>query len=326
MLLSVLWSIFAFIRFKLSYDEERMKRIILLALTNFAVVILLGIVWNILDRAFGLGQIFIGMGLPANFGSIALMALAFGFIGSFISLWMSKGAAKRGMGVQIIEHPSNAEERWLVDTVARQAEQAGIGMPEVGIFYSDDPNAFATGARKNDSLVAVSTGLLQHMTEDEVEAVLGHEIAHIANGDMVTQTLLQGVLNTFVFFFAHVIGYFVDRLLSGGNNNEGSSGHGIGFYIASMVAQMVLGMLATIIVMWFSRWREFHADQGGASLAGREKMIAALRRLQQAHAVEDLPGEMAAFGIAGGVGNGFKKMFMTHPPLEDRIAALEASR
>lgn len=303
-----------------------MKRILLLVLTNFAVVIVLGIVWNVLDKMFGIGQMFQGMGLPAHFGYIAIMSIVLGFAGSLISLWMSKGAAKRSMGVQIIENPSTPEERWLVNTVARQAQQAGIGMPEVGIFHSNDPNAFATGAKKNDALVAVSTGLLQHMTEDEVEAVLGHEVAHVANGDMVTQTLLQGILNTFVFFFASVVGYLVDRMLSGNNNGEQSSGHGFGYYIASMIAQVVFGMLASIIVMWFSRWREFHADQGGADLAGRQKMINALKRLQQAHAVEDLPGEMAAFGIAGGFGGGMKKLFMTHPPLEDRIAALEAGR
>ncbi len=300
-----------------------MKRVILLMLTNLAVVVVLGIVWNILDSMFGISQMFMQMGLPAHFGYTGLMALVIGFGGAFISLWMSKGMAKRSMGVQIIESPQTAQERWLFDIVKRQAHEVGIKMPEVGIFHSPQPNAFATGARKDSALVAVSQGLLDHMNADEVEAVLGHEIAHVANGDMVTQTLLQGVLNTFVIFFSRVIGYFIDSLLSRGENR---GGFGVGYYISSMVLQVLLGFLATMIVMWFSRWREFHADQGGARLAGKAKMIAALKRLQQAHATEDLPGEMAAFGIAGGVAGGFKKLMMTHPPLEERIAALEAGR
>jgi len=298
-----------------------MKRVLMLIATNFAVLIVLGIVWNVLDSMFDIAGMFARMGLPSHFGYVAVMALVLGFAGSFISLAMSKWMAKRSMGVQLIEQPSSPQERWLFETVRRQADKAGIAMPEVGIFHSPDPNAFATGARKNAALVAVSTGLLEHMNEAEVEAVLGHEISHVANGDMVTQTLLQGVLNTFVIFFARVIGYVVDSFLS--NDREGSSG--MGYFITSMIAQVVLGFLATIIVMWFSRWREFHADSGGASLAGREKMIAALRRLQQAH-TQDLPGEMAAFGIAGGIGDGMKKLFMTHPPLEERIAALENQR
>jgi heat shock protein HtpX len=237
---------------------------------------------------------------------------------------MSKGMAKRSMGVFIIEQPTNEDERWLLETVHRQSQQAGIGMPEVGIFQSPQPNAFATGANKNNALVAVSTGLLDAMTHDEVEAVLGHEVSHIANGDMVTQTLLQGVLNTFVIFFARVIGYIVDRALSG-NNNE-NSGMGIGYFIASFIAEILLGFLATAIVMWFSRKREFAADRGGADLSSRQKMANALRRLQMVNQPDDLPGEMAAFGINGGLGEGLKKIFLSHPPLDERIAALESGR
>ncbi|MEE9352523.1 MAG: protease HtpX [Thiotrichaceae bacterium] len=300
-----------------------MKRVMMLMLTNFAVIAVLGVAWSILDSMFGISQIFLDMGLPAHFGYIGLMSLVIGFGGAFVSLWMSKGMAKRSMGVEVIEHPQTRQEQWLFDVVQRQAHEVGISMPEVGIFQSPQPNAFATGARKNNALVAVSQGLLEHMNADEVEAVLGHEMAHVANGDMVTQTLLQGVLNTFVMFLSRVVGFFIDSLLSRG---EQRSGFGMGYYISSMVLQVLFGFLATMIVMWFSRWREFHADQGGAKLAGREKMISALKRLNQAHATEDLPGEMAAFGITGGVGSGFKKLMMTHPPLEERIAALEAGR
>ncbi len=300
-----------------------MKRVMMLMLTNFAVIAVLGVAWSVLDSMFGISQIFLDMGLPAHFGYIGLMSLVIGFGGAFVSLWMSKGMAKRSMGVEVIEHPQTRQEQWLFDVVQRQAHEVGISMPEVGIFQSPQPNAFATGARKNNALVAVSQGLLDHMNADEVEAVLGHEMAHVANGDMVTQTLLQGVLNTFVMFLSRVVGFFIDSLLSRG---EQRSGFGMGYYISSMVLQVLFGFLATMIVMWFSRWREFHADQGGAKLAGREKMISALKRLNQAHATEDLPGEMAAFGITGGVGSGFKKLMMTHPPLEERIAALEAGR
>lgn len=299
-----------------------MKRVFLLIVTNLAVIVVLGIVWNILDSTFGISQMLVNMGLPAHFGYVALMALVLGFGGAFISLWISKWMAKRSMGVEIIEDPKTNQERWLVDTVQRQAQVVGIKMPEVGIFHSREPNAFATGARKNDALVAVSQGLLDQMTADEVEAVLGHEISHIANGDMVTQTLLQGVLNTFVIFFARVVGYLVDSFLSRGEENEG--GLGMGYFITSIVMDILFGFLASLIVMRFSRSREFHADSGGASLAGKEKMIAALQRLQQVQTPHDLPGEMAAFGIAGGVGEGFKKLMMTHPPLEERIAALQA--
>jgi len=304
-----------------------MKRIFLLLVTNFAIIAVLGLVWNILDATFGLTERMMAMGIPAGFGYIALMSIVIGFAGSFISLFMSKGAAKRSMGVQVIETPTTKQERWLFNVVKRQADRVGIDMPEVGIFHEPSPNAFATGARKNSALVAVSTGLLEHMTADEVEAVLGHEMSHVANGDMVTQTLLQGVLNTFVIFFSRVIAHLVNSVLSGNREgNSGGSSYGITYFIVSMVAQVLLGFLASMVVMWFSRYREFHADKGGADLAGREKMIAALRRLQQVNQPHDLPGEMAAFGIAGGLGEGMKKLFMTHPPLEERIAALQNSK
>ena len=228
--------------------------------------------------------------------------------------------------MQLIENPTSKQERWLFNVVQRQAEKVGIDMPDVGIFHADEPNAFATGARKNNALVAVSTGLLQHMSADEVEAVLGHEMSHVANGDMVTQTLLQGVLNTFVIFFSRVIAHLVNSVLSGNREGGSSNSYGMTYFIVSMIAQVLLGFLASMIVMWFSRYREFHADKGGADLAGREKMIAALRRLQQVNQPHDLPGEMAAFGIAGGMGDGLKKLFMTHPPLEERIAALQNAK
>jgi heat shock protein HtpX len=278
-------------------------------------MIVLFVTMNLLAALFGINM------SRGSMTGMLFMAVIFGFGGSFISLLMSKWMAKKSMGVQVIEQPSNNQERWLVETVRRQSEKVGIGMPEVGVFYSSSPNAFATGANKNNALVAVSQGLLENMTPDEVEAVLGHEIGHIANGDMVTQTLLQGVLNTFVFFFARIIGTLVDGLLRG--NNQENGGVGIGYFVGSMIAEILLGFLATMIVMWFSRWREFRADIAGADLAGRQKMIAALRRLQQAHGVKELPGEMAAFGFSGGLGSSFSKLFMTHPPLEERIAALQ---
>ncbi|WP_022951903.1 protease HtpX [Leucothrix mucor] len=306
-----------------------MKRVLLLMATNFAVVVVLGILWNVLDGLFGISESLRQMGLPAEFGYIAVMSLVMGFAGSFISLAMSKSSAKRSMGVHVIEQPTNQQERWLLNVVARQAEKVGIDMPEVGIFDTPEPNAFATGARKNAALVAVSTGLLNTMNADEVEAVLGHEIAHVANGDMVTQTLLQGVMNTFVIFFSRVIASVVNSALSGNRNNDGGhqgGSYGMTYFIVSTIAQIALGFLANIVVMWFSRYREFQADKGGAELAGRQKMIDALKALQRGHQPQDLPGELAAFGIAGGIGNGFKKLFMTHPPLEERIAALESQR
>jgi heat shock protein HtpX len=230
--------------------------------------------------------------------------------------------AKRSMGVHVIEQPANQSEQWLVATVRRQAEAAGIGMPEVGIFNAPEPNAFATGASKNNALVAVSAGLLQRMTSDEVEAVLAHEISHVKNGDMVTMTLLQGVVNTFVIFLSRIIGHVVDRVIF-----KTERGYGPAYFITSIAAQIFLSILASMIVMWFSRRREFRADAGGSELAGREKMVAALRRLQQASGEqESLPSELAAFGIAGGVGHGLKRLFLSHPPLAERIAALEGER
>ena len=235
--------------------------------------------------------------------------------GSVISLAISKWSAKRAMGVQVIERPQNQTEQWLLSIVEKQAKEAGIGMPEVGIFQTSQPNAFATGMSRNNALVAVSTGLLQAMSADEVEAVVGHEISHVANGDMITMALMQGVVNTFVYFFASIIGHFVDRVIL---KNE--RGHGIGYFITQLVAQVVLSFLASMLVMWFSRYREFHADAGGANLAGKEKMIGALRALQRVQNPEDLPDQLAAFGINGG---GVNKLFMSHPPLEERIAALQ---
>ena len=302
-----------------------MKRIMLLMATNFAIVAVLGIVWNVLDATFGWTAKMSDAGIPAEFGYIAVMSLAIGFGGAFISLWMSKGSAIRSMNVQVIENPTSKQERWLFDVVKRQADKVGIDMPDVGIFNEPSPNAFATGARKNDALVAVSTGLLEHMSADEVEAVLGHEMAHVANGDMVTQTLLHGVMNTFVIFFSRVIAHLVNSILSG-NRQGGSNSYGMTYFAVSMVAQILLGFLANMIVKWFSRYREFHADKGGADLAGREKMISALQALQRVNQPHDLPGEMAAFGISGGLGEGMKKLFMTHPPLEERIAALQNAK
>ena len=299
-----------------------MKRTLLLMATNFAIVAMLGIVWNVLDSMFGVSEALRQMGMPAEFGYIALMSLVMGFAGAFMSLWMSKSAAKRSMGVRVIEQPANQQERWLMNVVARQAERVGIDMPEVGIFDTNEVNAFATGARRNSALVAVSTGLLNTMTADEAEAVMGHEMAHVANGDMVTQTLLQGVLNTFVFFFSRVIATLVNSLLSRGEGNRGGS-YGMVYFMVSMVAQMALGFLANLIVKWFSRHREFKADIGGADLAGRQKMIDALKALQRGNQPHDLPGELAAFGISGGFKGSLNKLFSTHPPLEDRIAALE---
>ena len=245
------------------------------------------------------------------------MSAIIGFSGSLISLLMSKQMAKRGMGVQLIEQPRTEVEQWLVETVRRQADQAGIGMPEVGVFDAPEPNAFATGARRNAALVAVSTGLLERMNRGEVEAVLGHEVSHVANGDMVTLTLVQGVVNTFVVFLSRVVGHVVDRVVF-----RTERGYGPGYYITSIVAQIAFSVLATMNVMWFSRRREFRADAGGAQLAGRQQMIDALRRLQAAHEPAGLPQEFAAFGISGD----FRSLFSSHPPLEKRIAALESAR
>jgi len=294
-----------------------MMRILLFLATNAAVLVLISVVFQVL----GIEGILAENGVDLNLQALLVMSAVIGFGGSFISLAISKFMAKRSMGVQIIEQPGNSTEQWLVETVKRQAQQAGIGMPEVGIFQSPDPNAFATGMRRNAALVAVSSGLLQSMNADEVEAVLGHEISHVANGDMITMGLLQGVVNTFVIFLSRVIGHVVDRVVF-----KTERGYGPAYFITSIVAQIFLSILASMIVMWFSRHREFRADSGGASLAGRSKMIGALQALQRAHEPKDLPGEFAAFGISGGLGAGVKKLFMSHPPLEQRIAALRAAQ
>lgn len=291
-----------------------MKRIFLFLATNFAVLIVLSIVLRILGVDSLLAQNNVDLNIPA----LLVFSAVFGMGGSFISLAISKWMAKRSMGVQVIDRPTNQTEQWLVETVRQHASRAGIGMPEVGIFPASKPNAFATGMSRNNALVAVSTGLLNHMAPEEVEAVLGHEVSHVANGDMVTLGLIQGVVNTFVIFLSRVVGHVVDRAVF-----KTQEGYGPAYFITSIVAQIVFSILATVIVMWFSRWREFHADDGGARLAGRDKMIAALRRLQMVHEPQDLPGEFAAFGISGGLGGGLKKWFMSHPPLEERIAALQ---
>src|SRR5512145_3113493 len=293
----------------------KMKRIVLFLATNLAVVVLLGIIL----RLIGFEGILDANGVDLNLGALLVFAAVVGFTGAFISLAMSKWSAKRMMGVRVITQPSNSAESWLVNTVRQQAQLAGIGMPEVGIFDSPEPNAFATGARRDASLVAVSTGLLASMSQKEAEAVLAHEVSHVANGDMVTLTLIQGVVNTFVIFLARVVGHTVDRVVF-----KTEEGHGPAFWVTTIVAEIVLGLFATMIVMWFSRQREFRADAGGAHLAGREHMIGALERLQQTHA-GPLPEKMAAFGISGPIAGGLKRLFMTHPPIEERIAALRAS-
>lgn len=290
-----------------------MTRLFLFIATNFAVILLISITFQIL----GIEGLLAQNGVDLNLYALLVMSGVIGFGGAFISLAISKWAAKRSMGVQIIESPTHPQEKWLIDTVARQAEQAGIGMPEVGIFQSNDVNAFATGMTRNNALVAVSTALLQQMTADEAEAVLAHEVSHVANGDMVTMGLMQGVVNTFVIFLSRIVGFFVDRVIL-----KNDRGLGIGYFVSSIVAQIILSIFATMIVMWFSRHREYRADEGGAALAGKEKMIAALRRLQGNQA-EDLPGEFAAFGINGGKPTGIKALFMSHPPLDERIEALQ---
>ncbi|MDQ2640826.1 MAG: protease HtpX [Pseudomonadota bacterium] len=294
-----------------------MKRIVLFLATNIAILVVLTIVVHL----FGLDR-YLGAGGQDNLAGLLAFAAVFGFGGAFISLAMSKWIAKRSMGVHVITQPSSPTEQWLVSTVRAQAELAGIGMPEVGIFNSPEPNAFATGARRNAALVAVSTGLLQKMRREEVEAVLGHEVAHVANGDMVTLTLIQGVVNTFVIFLSRIIGRAVDRAVFRSEN-----GNGPGYFISVIVAQLVLGFLASMIVMWFSRHREFRADRGGAKLAGSQNMIGALEALRRnQQQAEGLPEAMRAFGINGGKAGGFKRLFMSHPPLEERIAALQEAR
>jgi heat shock protein HtpX len=291
-----------------------MKRVALLIVTNIAIMVVLSIVVSLLGLDRYLTQE--GLNLPALLAFSAVL----GFGGAFISLLISKWMAKSSMGVQVITEPRNETEQWLLNTVRHQAQTAGIGMPEVGIFDSPDPNAFATGANKNSALVAVSTGLLRNMRRDEVEAVLGHEVSHVANGDMVTLTLIQGVMNTFVFFLARVIGFVVDRVIL---KNERQ---GLGYMATVIVAQLVLGVLAGMVVAWFSRKREFRADEGGAHLAGTNSMIGALEALRRVHSPTALPEKMAAFGIRSGPTEGWKRLFMSHPPLEERIAALNNAR
>lgn len=294
-----------------------MMRFGLFLATNLAVLFVL----NLIITALGLNQP--GM----NWLPLIIMAGVMGMAGSFISLLLSKGMAKRSSKAQVIESPSSDMEHWLVETVKSQAAKAGIGMPEVAVFPSAAPNAFATGANKNKALVAVSSGLLEHMNRGEVEAVLGHEVSHVANGDMVTLSLVQGVVNTFVIVFAQIISSLVDRRRGSSYNMTGYGfGRGVGYRVTYMVAQTVLGFLATLIVRWFSRWREYRADAGGARLAGRDKMISSLQRLQALQRPAQLPAEMQALGINGGLlgAIGLKKLTMTHPPLEERIAALRA--
>lgn len=289
------------------------KRVALFVITNLAIVFVLSIVLNLL----GVGGMLDEQGVGIDLTSLIIFAAVFGFGGSLISLLISKWTAKRMTGARVIETPANETEAWLVQVVRRQAEMAGIGMPEVAIYNAPDVNAFATGARRNNALVAVSTGLLQAMNRDEAEAVLAHEVSHVANGDMITLALIQGVVNTFVIVASRVVGHLIDRLVF-----KTERGHGPAFYITSIIAQLVFGLLASVIVFYFSRQREFRADAGAASLAGREKMIAALQQLQRGVNQPHLPDQMAAFGISGNKGAGFKRYFMTHPPLEERIAAL----
>ena len=287
------------------------KRIALFLATNLAVMVLLGIVLSVLQGVFGVSL--------GNNGLLLVMAAVFGFGGSLFSLAISKWVAKRTTGMHLIEQPRNEGERWLFETVKRQAEAAGILMPEVGIYDAPEINAFATGPSRNNSLVAVSTGLLRAMDRDEAEAVLAHEVSHVANGDMVTMALIQGVLNTFVFYLARVVGRIVDGFLSG--NREGGGG-GLAYYAIVFVLEIAFGLLASVISMWFSRWREFRADAGGARLAGREKMISALEKLARTYGQSTLPSQVRAFGISGSVGSGLKRLFMSHPPLAERIQAL----
>lgn len=297
-----------------------MMRIGLFLLTNLAVLIVFSIVFAVLSRVFGLGGVFGAGGL--NYTSLAVMCLVWGVVGSMISLFLSKWTAKKSTGTVVIDVPKNGTEQWLVDMVARQAKAVGIGMPEVGIFDNPQPNAFATGWNKNNALVAVSTGLIHTMTPDEVEAVLAHEIGHVANGDMITLTLIQGVVNAFVMFFARVIGNFVDRVVF---KNESNS-PGLAYYATSIVMDILLGILASAIVMWFSRLREYRADEMGAKLAGRDKMISALNALRPAEARPDtMPEAMKAFAISSGQSQSFSiaHLFRSHPSLDDRIAALQ---
>ena len=294
-----------------------MKRVMLFLGTNIAILAVLSVSLRLLGFTGFLDE----QGVDLDLNSLLIFAAIFGMGGAFISLAISKWTAKRMTGAQVIEQPRNADEQWLMDTVRSQAQRAGIGMPDVAVYDSPDMNAFATGMKRNSALVAVSTGLMRSMSRDEVEAVLAHEISHVSNGDMITLALIQGVINTFVIFASRVIGHVVDRVVF-----KTERGHGPAFWITAIVAERVLGFLASTIVMWFSRRREVRADAGGAALAGTDKMIGALQRLQAGVSQPHLPDQMAAFGISGGVGAGIKRLFRTHPPLEDRIAALRASR
>jgi heat shock protein HtpX len=291
-----------------------MLRILLFVLTNVAILAVISVVFSVL----GIHGFLAANGVDLDLKALLIGSAVIGMTGSFISLALSKTMAKHSMRVQVIDQPRSQTEQWLLSTVQRQAKNAGIAMPEVGIFPSHAPNAFATGMMKNAALVAVSSGLLEQMTEDEVEAVLAHEVSHVGNGDMVTLTLIQGVVNTFVYFFATVIGHFVDRVVF-----KTQEGHGPAYFIVQIIAQILLSILATAVVMWFSRWREFRADAGGAHLAGRQKMIAALERLKSAHEPPEMPGELAAFGINSSRLGGLRKLFMSHPPLDERINALQ---
>ena len=293
-----------------------MKRIALFLLTNLAIVLVLSIVLRLL----GVERILDESGSDLDLNALLIFSAVIGFGGSFISLAMSKWVAKRSTNAQVITQARNSTEQWLLDTVASQAKRAGIAMPEVAIFPSPEVNAFATGASKNSSLVAVSAGLLNTMTKQEAEAVLAHEVSHVANGDMVTLTLIQGIVNTFVIFFSRVIGHFVDRVVF-----KTEQGHGPAFWVTSIIAQLVLGILASVIVMWFSRQREYRAAAGGAALAGRQNMIAALERLKAGQPTH-LPDELVAFGINNKARDVYTKLFMSHPPLNDRIARLREGR
>jgi heat shock protein HtpX len=291
------------------------KRILLFLATNLAVLIVLSIV----ARVLGIDAYIARHG--GTLTGLLAFAAVFGFGGAIVSLLISKWSAKRMMGVRVIEQPSDAMEQWLLSSVHSHAEKVGIGMPEVGVFESPSPNAFATGANRDKALVAVSTGLLRSMRREEVEAVLGHEISHVANGDMVTLTLIQGVVNTFVIFFARIVGGFVDKVIFRNDN-----GRGIGYMMSVIVAEVALGVLASLIVMWFSRQREFRADAGGARLAGGQHMIDALEALTRAHHSEGLPQQMAAFGVSGGEPSGLRRLLMSHPTLDARIEALRQQR
>lgn len=293
-----------------------MKRVLLFLVTNLAIVVMLSITLRLL----GVERILDEQGVGLDLNALLVFAAVIGFGGSFISLAISKWTAKRMTGAQVIDQPRNPTEAWLLQTVRAQAQRAGIGMPEVAVYDAPDVNAFATGMSRNSALVAVSTGLLQSMNKDEAEAVLAHEVSHVANGDMVTLALIQGVVNTFVIFLSRVIGHLVDRVVF-----KTERGHGPAFWVTAIIAELVLGVIASVIVMWFSRQREFRADAGGANLAGSGKMIAALQRLQAGMQQDaQLPDQLRAFGIRGGMAHGFKRLFLSHPPLDERIAVLRS--